>query len=77
MDLSQVYNYKGTLANLNALKEIASARVGDVYFLFDTSNNWACKQAVTEATNDDNYTTYWSNLGNTVDLSGYVTLDTN
>jgi hypothetical protein len=71
-----VYNYKGTLADLNALKSIASARVGDVYFLSDTGNSWACKQKIAEATGND-YETYWSNLGNNVDLSGYMTLDTN
>lgn len=75
LELSQVYNYKGTLTDLNALKSIASARVGDVYFISATSNSWACKTKVTAATGD-NYETYWSNLGNSVDLSGYMTLDT-
>jgi hypothetical protein len=75
LELAQVYNYKGIKENLNALKAITSANIGDVYFLSDTSNSWACKQNVTAATGD-NYETYWSNLGKNVDLSGYVTLDT-
>lgn len=75
LGLSQVYNYKGTLADLNALKSITSARVGDVYFISATNDSWACKQKVTAATGD-NHTTYWNNLGSNVDLSGYVTKDT-
>lgn len=75
LDLSQVYNYKGTLEDLNALKSVASARVGDVYFISATNDSWACKQKVTSATGD-NYANYWSNLGKNVDLSGYMTLDT-
>jgi hypothetical protein len=75
LGLAAVYFYKGTLANLNALKAITVASVGDVYFLSDTKDSWSCKQAVTAATGD-NYEAYWSNLGQNVDLSGYVTLDT-
>ena len=76
LKLSQVYNYKGTLADLNALKSIESARVGDVYFISATSDSWACKTEVTSATGT-NYETYWNNLGQNVNLSGYMTLDTN
>jgi hypothetical protein len=76
LSISQVYDFKGALANLNALKSITSAEVGDVYFLSDTYHSWACKQKVTSATDDDNYKTYWSDLGKNVDLSGYMTLDT-
>lgn len=76
LNLAYVYNYKGELANINALKAITSAVVGDVYFLSDTGNSWACKQNVTSATGN-NYTTYWSDLGKNIDLSGYMTLNTN
>ena len=73
--ISQVYNFKGALANLDALKAITSAEVGDVYFLSDTYHSWACKEKVTAATGNS-YGTFWNDLGKNVDLSGYVTLNT-
>ena len=75
LGLSTVFIYKGTLADLTALKELSTARVGDVYFISDTSESWACKQAVEENTDvtDENLSTYWTNLGNSVNLEGYVT----
>ena len=76
LKLAQVYDYKDTLDTLDELKAITSAKVGDTYFITDSGESWSCKQKVTAATND-NYTAYWSNLGNAVDLSGYTTLNTN
>lgn len=76
LGLSQVYNYKGTLSSLNNLKSISPARVGDVYFISEMNDNWACKQTVIAATGDK-YTNYWQSIGNSVDLSGYVTKDKN
>lgn len=78
--LSQVYNYKGTVTWAE-LKQISSAKVGDVYFISGTDGanktgqSWACTQKVTEVTGN-NYATYWQSLGNYLDLSGYVTKDT-
>lgn len=75
LGLATVYYYKGTLNDINALKNISSAKIGEVYYILATSDSWACKRQITAATGD-NYETYWSNLGANVDLSGYVTLDT-
>lgn len=78
LNLAYVYNYKGEIENIEALKAITSANIGDVYFISETSDSWACKQVVDEPYGSgDYYETYWSNLGNNVDLSGYMTLDTN
>lgn len=82
LKLSQVYNYKGTITWAQLLA-ISSANVGDVYFISGADGNgasgqsWACKQRVTAATTSSNYSTYWQSLGASVDLSGYVTKDTN
>jgi hypothetical protein len=76
LNLAQVYDYKGTLQDLNTLYTISNASVGDVYYIANTKQSWACHKAITAATNSTNYTEYWSNLGDYVDLSAYVTLDT-
>lgn len=83
LKLSQVYNYKGTVT-WDQLKNITFAKVGDVYFISGadgtnkTGQSWACIQPPpTETGAGNNYATYWQSLGNYVDLSGYVTKDTN
>ena len=73
--IAQIYNFKGNLDDLNDLRAIASASVGDVYFISDTYHSWACKEKVTSATTESNYKTYWSDLGVIVNLRNYVTLD--
>lgn len=75
LSLSLVYNYRGTKLTLEDLKDVSSASIGDVWFVLETGDNWACYAAVTTATGAD-YETYWSNLGKNVDLSGYMTLAT-
>ena len=72
--IAQIYNFKGNLDDLDDLQAIASASVGDVYFISDTYHSWACKAEVTSAT-ESNYKTYWSDLGVIANLSNYVTLD--
>ena len=77
LDLATAYFYKGTLADINALKNITSANIGDVYFISETKDSWACKQVVDEPYGSgDYYENYWSNLGKNIDLSGYMTLNT-
>lgn len=81
LKLSQVYNYKGTVTWDQLKNNITSAKVGDVYFISGTDGanktgqSWACIQPV-EAASGNNYASYWQSLGNYVDLSGYVTKDT-
>ena len=72
LGIAKVYNYKGTLANLDALKQVASAEIGDVYNIESDNKNYACKKKVTAATGNS-YTTYWEEIGTAVQLEGYAT----
>ena len=80
LKLSNVYRYMGT-KTWAQLKQIASARVGDVYSISDQDGegnlgaDWACYQTVTAATGD-NYATYWASLGVKLDTRKLVTTDT-
>jgi len=58
--LSSVYKYKGTVATYNDLP-VTGQIVGDVYNVEDTGANYAWAGLV------------WDKLGDTVDLSNYVT----
>ena len=58
---ASVYKYKGSVANYSVLP--SNAEVGDVYNVEDTGANYAW-------TGEE-----WDNLGQTLDLSGYLTKD--
>ena len=61
--VSGVYHFKGSVADLAALQAIQNPAEGDVYNISDTGMNAAWTGEV------------WDEFGTTVDLSGYVTTE--
>lgn len=74
LGIAKVYNYKGTLANLDALKTIESAAVGDVYNLIDSSKNYACIKTIDTTILEADFNTYWQEIGTAINLEGYATV---
>lgn len=60
-ELASALNYKGAKANLKEIEAITDAKTGDVYVATDSGIEYIW--------NGEN----WDALGNTIDLSGYVT----
>jgi hypothetical protein len=80
LGINIVYSFKGrkTWAELQAL---TSASVGDVYNISDTDGNnhpstaghdWVCHKKFTSVRTADQMKEHWTDLGNYVDLSGYL-----
>lgn len=60
-ELASALNYKGAKANLEEIEAITDAKTGDIYVATDSGIEYIW--------NGEN----WDALGNTIDLSGYVT----
>jgi hypothetical protein len=81
LGINIVYSFKGskTWAELQAL---TSASVGDVYNISTTDGNnhsdinaghdWVCHKAFTSVRTAEQMKEHWTDLGNYVDLSGYL-----
>lgn len=61
-------NWQGVKATTAEIKEIASAKKGDVWHSNGDGSEWVCTQDITAANADA-----WTELGTPIDLSGYYT----
>lgn len=65
--LGAILNFKGTKPSESAIKELISAKVGDVWINTADNSEWVCTTTISAAT-----PSAWEKLGPTIDLSGYV-----
>ena len=65
--LGAILNFKGTKTSESAIKELTSAKVGDVWINTADNSEWVCTTTISVAT-----PSAWEKLGPTIDLSGYV-----
>ena len=70
-DLGTIMKFKGTVASEAALKEIASAKAGEVYVVTADGSEWACKEDITAAK-----ASAWEKFG-TTDVKNALYKDTN
>jgi len=78
-ELSTVYTYKGSVANVDALDEIENPEVGDVYNVLAAQGTPGTADFIPAGTNyawvSGSPEGHWDALGGTVDLSAYATND--
>lgn len=78
-ELSTVYTYKGSVANVDALAEIENPEVGDVYNVVAAQGTPGTADFIPAGTNyawvSGSPAGHWDALGGTVDLSAYATND--
>lgn len=72
-ELSTVYTYKGSVADMSALEAIEDPEVGDVYNVVAANGTPGQADYTPAGTNYAWTSTGWDALGGTVDLSNYTT----
>lgn len=71
-DITTVFRYKGTVANVSDLPQTAGVQVGDVWTVTNGSAQGTASEYVcTDATTPGSF--QWDELGTTIDLSAYAT----
>ena len=65
--LGAILNFKGTKTSESDIKELTSAKVGDVWINTADNSEWVCTTTISAAT-----PSAWEKLGPTINLSGYV-----
>lgn len=69
-DLTALFRYKGSVATVADLQNVANPVVGDVYQVATGPQGSACEYVCLDATSSP---TVWEELGTTIDLSAYAT----
>lgn len=71
-DITSVFRYKGTVANVSDLPQTAGVQVGDVWQVTNGSGQGSASEYVcVDATTPGSF--IWEELGTTIDLSAYAT----